>query len=49
MKEQLLEVVVKEMQQGVVIINDKGLILYANPFFQETFAINLPLKGINFT
>ena len=49
MREQLLEVVVKEMQQGVVIINDKGLILYANPFFQETFAVNLPLEGINFT
>ena len=49
MKQTLLEIVVREMQQGVVIVDDKGMILYANPFFQETFAINRPVEGVKFS
>ncbi len=46
MKQTLLEIVVREMQQGTVIIDDKGNILYSNPFFRKTFAIHQPIDGI---
>jgi len=45
MKEKLLEIIVQEMKQGVVIIDDRGTILYANPFFQKTFAIEHSIEG----
>lgn len=49
MKERFLELLVKEMQQGAVIIDEQGVILYANPFFQKTFSIDHPLEGIKFS
>lgn len=49
MKEKLLEVVVGEMQQGAVVIDDQGVILYANPFFEKAFAINHSIEGIRFS
>lgn len=49
MKARLLEVALKEMQEGIVIIDDHEMILYANPFFQKTFAIGHPLEGIKFS
>ena len=49
MKEKLLEVVVREMQEGAVLIDSKGIILYANPFFKKTFTIDYPIEGIKFS
>lgn len=38
MKAGLLKVVAEEMQIGTVIIDEHGVILYANPFFEKTIA-----------
>ena len=45
MKEQFLEVIVSEMETGVIVIDDKRNILYANPFFTKTFSAEGDLKG----
>ena len=45
MKEQFLEVIVSEMEIGVIVIDDKKKILYANPFFTKTFSAEGDLNG----
>ncbi|HLA50842.1 MAG TPA: histidine kinase dimerization/phospho-acceptor domain-containing protein, partial [Thermodesulfobacteriota bacterium] len=45
MKEQFLEVIVSEMETGVIVIDDKRNILYANPFFTKTFSAEGDLNG----
>ncbi|MEK7828885.1 MAG: PAS domain-containing protein, partial [Deltaproteobacteria bacterium] len=45
MKEKFLEVIVSEMETGVIVIDDKKKILYANPFFMKTFSAERDLKG----
>ncbi|HKZ46029.1 MAG TPA: PAS domain-containing protein, partial [Thermodesulfobacteriota bacterium] len=45
MKEQFLEVIVSEMETGVIVVDDKRNILYANPFFTKTFSAEGDLNG----
>lgn len=45
MKERFLKVIVSEMETGVIVIDDKKNILYANPFFMKTFSAEGDLKG----
>lgn len=45
METQFLEVIVSEMETGVIVIDDKKKILYANPFFAKTFSTDEDLKG----
>ena len=49
MKEGLLRVVVEEMQIGTVIVDNHGVILYANPFFEKTIAVGNALEGRMFS
>jgi len=44
-KEKFLEVIVCEMETGVIVVNDKREILYTNPFFMKTFAAEGDLNG----
>ena len=44
-KDKFLEVIVSEMETGVIVIDDKKKILYANPFFMKTFSAEEDLKG----
>jgi len=43
-KEKFLEVIVSEMETGVIVIDGKKKILYANPFFMKTFSAEGDLK-----
>ncbi|MBI3399750.1 MAG: PAS domain S-box protein [Deltaproteobacteria bacterium] len=45
MKAKLLEAVVDEMQNGVLVIDAKKRLLYANPFFEKTFSAAGKLEG----
>lgn len=45
MKEKFLEVIVSEMETGVIVVDDKKKILYANPFFTKTFSAKGDLNG----
>lgn len=49
MKAGLLKVVAEEMQIGTVIIDEKGAILYANPFFEKTIAEGNAIEGRMFS
>lgn len=45
MKEKFLEVIVSEMETGVIVVDGKKKILYANPFFTKTFSAEGDLNG----
>lgn len=45
MKEKFLEVIVSEMETGVIVVDDKKKVLYANPFFTKTFSAEGDLNG----
>lgn len=47
MKAKLLEAVVDEMQNGVLVIDAKKRLLYANPFFEKTFSLEGKPDGKN--
>src|SRR3989338_7520108 len=46
-KAKLLEAVVDEMQNGVLVIDAKKRLLYANPFFEKTFSLEGKPDGKN--
>jgi two-component system phosphate regulon sensor histidine kinase PhoR len=41
----ILKAIAKEMRSGVVVLNRDKKIRYANPFFEESFALDGELKG----
>ncbi len=43
----ILKAIVREMQKGVLVLNQQGTILYANPFFMKNYSPRTELRGQN--